>query len=448
MSKFKRRDFLKATAGVAAGGALGAGSALFAADAQAQQYKVTPEKGAKLRILRWKRFVQGDEDMWAENTKKFTQATGIEVRIDAEGWEDVRPKAAVAANVGSGPDVIIGTFEDAHQYPEKLVDVSDVCNYLGGKYGGWYDVCKSYCTHKGKWIAVPMGCAGNALVYRISAAKAAGFDSVPKDLPGFLKLCQGLKAKGLPPGFALGNATGDGNVWTHWVVWAHGGKMVDEKSKVVINSPETIAALEYAKQLYETFVPGTLSWLDPNNNKAFLDGQIGVTLNGISIYYAAKTSQDPKLKEMAADIGHANLPVGPIGKTTELNLFFPMMVFKYSKYPNAAKAYLAFMMEKEQYEPWQQASIGYVTQPLKAYESNPIWTSDPKHTPYREAMKIMLPNGYAGEMGYASAATMADFIISSASGTEHKNGEIWSSALREIFMALVQQNRAERYYKV
>ena len=75
MSKFKRRDFLKATAGVAAGGALGAGSALFAADAQAQQYKVTPEKGAKLRILRWKRFVQGDEDMWAENTKKFTAAT-------------------------------------------------------------------------------------------------------------------------------------------------------------------------------------------------------------------------------------------------------------------------------------------------------------------------------------------------------------------------------------
>jgi multiple sugar transport system substrate-binding protein len=442
MSKFKRRDFLKATAGVAAGGALGGGSALFAADAQAQQFKVTPEKGAKLRVLRWKRFVQGDEDMWAENTKKFTQATGIEVRIDAEGWEDVRPKAAVAANVGSGPDVIIGTFEDAHQYPEKLVDVTDVCNYLGGKYGGWYDVCKSYCTHKGKWIAVPMGCAGNALVYRISAAKSAGFDSVPKDLPGFLKLCQGLKAKGLPPGFALGNATGDGNVWTHWLVWSHGGKMVDEKNNVVINSPETVAALEYSKQLYETFVPGTLSWLDPNNNKAFLDSQIGMTTNGISIYYAAKNSQDPKVKEMAADIGHANLPVGPVGKTTELNLFFPMMVFKYSKYPNAAKAYLAFMMEKQQYEPWQQASIGYVTQPLKAYESNPIWTVDPKHTPYRDAMKIMQPNGYAGEMGYASAAAMADFIIVNMVAEAASGSKTSKEAAERA------QKRAERYYKV
>ena len=132
---------------------------------------------------------------------------------------------------------------------------------------------------------------------------------MPKDLGGFLKLCQALKAKGTPSGFALGNATGDSS-WTHWLVWAHGGKLVDAKNNVVINSPETIAALEYAKQLYETFIPGTLSWLDPNNNKAFLDGQLCLTGNGISVYYAAKTSQDPKLQEMAKDIQHANFPVG------------------------------------------------------------------------------------------------------------------------------------------
>src|SRR5947208_5030797 len=200
MSKFKRRDFLKATAGVAAGGALGTGSALFAGEAQAQQYKVTPEKGAKLRVLRWKRFVQGDEDMWAENTKKFTETTGIDVRIDAEGWEDVRPKAAVAANVGSGPDIIIGTFEDAHQYPDKLVDVSDLANYLGGKYGGWYPVGKAYCTNKGKWIAIAMGAAGACFVYRESAMKAAGFETFPKETAGVLKVCEGLKGKGMRAG--------------------------------------------------------------------------------------------------------------------------------------------------------------------------------------------------------------------------------------------------------
>ena len=441
MSDTKRRDFLKATAGVAAGSVLGAGSALWTPEAMAQTYKVTPEKGATLRVLRWKRFVQGDEDVWAANTKKFTEMTGIPVRVDAEGWEDVRPKAAVAANVGSGPDIIISTMEDAHQYPEKLVDVSDLANYLGTKYGGWYPLAKDYAMHGNKWVAIMMGAAGNAIVYRESAVKAAGFDSVPKDLGGFLKLCQALKAKGTPAGFALGNATGDSS-WTHWLVWGHGGKLVDAKNNVVINSPETIAALEYSKQLYETFIPGTLSWLDPNNNKAFLDGQLYLTANGISIYYAAKSSPDPKLQEMAKDIQHGYFPLGLDGKARELNLVFPMMIFKYSKYPNAAKEYLRFMMEKEQYVPWQEASIGYVCQPLRAYESSKFWTADPKNTPYRDCMKNMTPNGYAGELGYASAACVADFIIPNMVAEAASGSKTPKEAAERA------QKRAERYYKV
>ncbi len=440
MSEIKRRDFLKATAGVAAGTALGGGSALFAHEAEAQ-FKIVPEKGAKLRVLRWKRFVQGDEDVWAENTKKFTQLTGIEVRVDAEGWEDVRPKAAVAANVGSGPDIIISTMEDAHMYPEKLVDVSDVANYLGNKYGGWFDAAKAYGMHDKKWVAIMQGAAGNALVYRDSHVKAAGFDTVPKDMAGFLKLCQALKAKGTPAGFALGNATGDSS-WTHWLVWAHGGKLVDAKNNVVINSPETIAALEYSKPLYETFIPGTLSWLDPNNNKAFLDGQLSLTANGISIYYAAKTSKDEKLIEMTKDIQHAYFPVGVDGKARELNLVFPMMIFKYSKYPNAAKEYLRFMMEKEQYVPWQEASIGYVCHPLAAYEKSAFWTDDPKKTPYRDCMKNMTPNGYAGTLGYASAACVADFIIPNMVAEAASGSKTPKEAAERA------QKRAERYYKL
>jgi multiple sugar transport system substrate-binding protein len=450
MSNIDRRSFLKMSAGLAAGAATGdvlaqdkKAAAKPAAGVPALNLK--PEKGAKLRVLRWKRFVAGDEEMWLANTKKFTEKTGIEVRVDSEGWEDVRPKAAVAANIGSGPDIIISTFEDAHQYPDKLVDVTDVANYLGAKYGGWYDSAIAYGTEHGKgkkWIALPMGCAGNCIVYRESHMKAAGFSAFPKDTDGFLKLMQALKAKGTPGGFALGNATGDGNCWTHWLLWSFGGKMVDEKNNVVINSPETIKALEYAKELYQTFIPGTLSWLDPNNNKAFLDGQVSLTANGISVYYAAKTSPDAKLKEMAQDIQHANFPVGPIGRTTELNLIFPMMVFKYSKYPNAAKEYLRFMMEKEQYEPCQQAAIGYVTQPLKAYESNPIWTVDPKHTPYRDAMKVMQPNGFAGDMGYASAASMADFIV------VNMVAEAGSGSKTPKEAAERAEKRAQRYYKL
>ena len=118
MSRFSRRHFLQASA--AAGAALG--TPLLARKSQAQDLSFKPEPGAKLRVLRWKRFVQGDEDQWLANTKKFTETTGIEVTTDAENWEDIRPKAAVAANIGNGPDIILSTNDDSHQYPDRLLD--------------------------------------------------------------------------------------------------------------------------------------------------------------------------------------------------------------------------------------------------------------------------------------------------------------------------------------
>jgi len=439
MSQFKRRDFLKTSAVAAAGAA--AGPFVWAGSAHAQ-WSNTPEKGAKLRVLRWKRFVQGDEDAYMANVKKFTEKTGIEVRVDHEGWEDVRPKAAVAANTGAGPDIILSTNDDANLYPDKLVDVTDLCEYLGKKYGGWYPVCQQYLKPDGRrWIGVPLGAAGSALVYRESAIKAAGYTSIPKDTAGFLSLMKALKDKGTPGGFALGNATGDGNTWTHWLVWSHGGKLVNDKNQVVIDSPETVKALEYVKELYGTFVPGTLSWLDPNNNKAFLDGQVSITANGISVYFAAKNSADPKIKEMTADINHSNFPIGPVGRPTEFNLFFNQMIFKYTKYPKAAKEFLRFMMEEEQVSPWLTASIGYVTPALTAYEKHPVW-SDPKSVPYRDSMKIMLPSGYSGKMGYASAGALADFIIVNMVAEAASGSKTPKEAAERA------QKRAERYYKV
>ncbi|HTT38782.1 MAG TPA: ABC transporter substrate-binding protein [Burkholderiales bacterium] len=436
MGQFTRRDAMKAL-GAAAVTAAVPGARVSAAP----DYHVVPEKGAKLRLLRWKRFVQGDEDLWMANTRKFTEQTGIEVRVESENFEDIRPKAAVAANVGTGPDIVIGWYDDPQLYPDKLVDLTELANYLGAKYGGWYDVCKRYGMRDNRWIGLPLGAPCGCVTYRQSQIRAAGFDTIPKDFPGFLKLCQALKAKRTPAGLALGNAVGDANGWCHWVVWGHGGKLVDEHDRVAINSKETWAALEYAKELYQTFIPGTLSWLDPNNNKAFLAGEISLTFNGISIYYVAKTSKDPALNAIAADIGHTNYPVGPIGRSAELQALTQAFVFKYTNYPNAAKEYLRFMWEKEQYWPWQEASMGYVTQPLAGYEANPVWTEDPKRTPFRDSLKKMQYHGYAGSLGPASAAALADYIM------VNMVAEAASGASTAKAAAARAEKRAQRYYK-
>src|SRR4051794_12258866 len=442
MVRSNRREFLQATGGLALASAF-AGCARSKATPEAQRDNgFKPEAGAQLRVLRWSRFVQGDIDTYLANVKKFTEKTGIEVRVDNEGWEDVRPKAAVAANTGAGPDIILSTNDDANLYPDKLLDVTDVAEYLGKKYGGWYPAGQMFLKPDGKkWIGIPLGSAGSMMVYRESQLKAAGFDSFPKTTDDFLKMAKAVAAKGTPGGMALGNATGDG-LWCNWLVWAFGGKLVDANNKVVIDSPETLKALEYGKELYATFIPGTLSWLDPNNNKAFLDGQISYTNNGISIYVAAKNNADPKVKEMAADIQHASFPIGPVGVPTESHLYFNQMIMKYTKYPQAAKEFLRFMMEQEQFDPWLTGAQGYVAPPLAAYAKSAIWTADPKNTPYRDAVKNLRPAGYAGKLGYASAGAAADFIVVNMVAEAVSGSKTPKEAMERA------QKRAERYYKV
>jgi multiple sugar transport system substrate-binding protein len=443
MSTIDRRKFLEGSAGIAAAATLGPAAAVWAPAVHAQStLTLKPEKDAKLRVLRWSRFVQGDIDAYMANVKKFTEKTGIEVRVDNEGWEDVRPKAAVAANTGAGPDIILSTNDDANLYPDKLLDVTDVAEYIGKKYGGWYPAGQAFLRPDGKkWIGLPLGAAGSMMVYRESVLKSAGFDSFPKDTDGFLRMMKAVKDKGMPGGMALGNATGDG-LWCNWLMWAFGGQLVDKDNKVVIDSVGTLRALEYGKELYANFIPGTLSWLDPNNNKAFLDGQISVTNNGISIYVAAKNSPDPKLKEMAADIQHASFPIGPVGVPTESHLFFNQMVMKYTKYPNAAKEFLRFMMEEEQFGAWLTGASAYIATPLDGYAKLPIWTVDPKNTPYRDAVKNLRPAGYAGKLGYASAGAAADFIVVNMVAEAISGSKSPKEAMERA------QKRAERYYKV
>jgi multiple sugar transport system substrate-binding protein len=55
-----------------------------------------------------------------------------------------------------------------------------------------------------------------------------------------------------------------------------------------------------------------------------------------------------------------------------LNLVFPMMIFKYTKYPNAAKEIPALLMEKEQYVPVAGGVDRLRCHPLAAYEKSAV----------------------------------------------------------------------------
>ncbi len=410
MSDMTRRSILQ---GAAAAGLAG-GTLLDMARAFAQESPWKPEAGATLNVLRWKRFVQAEDDAFMKMVDAYSKAFNVKVNVSNESFDDMQPKASVAANTGTGPDLVWGLHSTPQLFPEKCLPMGDVADYLGKKYGGWFPAAEAYGKSGGKWIAIPVAVNGGYINYRISSVNKAGFKEVPKDTAGFLELCKALKKNNTPSGFALGHASGDANSWLHWILWSHNAWLVDKDDKIIINSPETAKALEYCKALSDTFIEGCASWNDSSNNKAFLAGDLHLTSNGISIYVAAKTDGakgDARMKALAEDIDHAYFPIGPLGKPAELQLAFPILAFSFTKVPNASKAFVAFMMEAQNYNPWLEGAQGYLSHTLAAYDKNPVWTADPKTTVFRDAAKRTLPASGLGTLSPKVAAAIADFVV-------------------------------------
>src|SRR5882757_3939007 len=195
-----RRDALALGVSAAALAATGAkaqtASNIKAADVAVPNWAI--EKGASLRMLRPVRFVQADEDVFRANAAKFKEKTGIEVKVDFVGWEDINQQTAVTSNSGAGPDIIIGFSDAPHIYADKLIELTDVADYLGKRYGGWPSLAQKYGKRNKSdaWIGLPFGASSGPLVYRKSILQSVGFDKVPEDHAGILDLCRKLQKAG------------------------------------------------------------------------------------------------------------------------------------------------------------------------------------------------------------------------------------------------------------
>jgi multiple sugar transport system substrate-binding protein len=71
-----------------------------------------------------------------------------------------------------------------HLFPQKCLDVSDVAEYLGKRYGGWVAGAIAYGKGKGgKWIDLPICWSSNVINYRKSSLRQAGFSKAHRSTP-------------------------------------------------------------------------------------------------------------------------------------------------------------------------------------------------------------------------------------------------------------------------
>jgi multiple sugar transport system substrate-binding protein len=265
---------------------------------------------------------------------------------------------------------------------------------------------------------VPHGVGANAVAYRRSWLNEIGVKEFPKTWDEYRDVGKKLKAKGKPVGQALGHSFGDPPTFAYPFLWDFGGAEVDRTGKkVVLNSKGAVESVKFLQAFWKDACDeGGLAWDDTNNNRAFLAGEIGATLNGASIYIVAKRQKD-KIKDdkgepLFQDIEHAALmPKGPAGQFA-LYLPFQHSIMKYSKNQKLAKDFLKWLHQDANYGKWFEVNEGYSVGCTKKWEENPMWSKiDKPLQVFRQAARATLMLGHPGPASAKATEAYTKYII-------------------------------------
>ncbi len=429
--RLSRRTFVKGAA--AAAGAVGlAGIHGMLQAGQAPAYP----KGTKLHLLTRMNFVEPADKVFLAQGEEFAKLAGVEVLIERIGENDVQPRAAAAIVAQSGPDIIHFQNNFPHLMAKGLADVSDVAEALGKAQGGYWELFKADAFVGKQWLGVPHACVANCINYREDWLKEAGFSKFPDTYEEYREVGKKLKSMGHPVGQAFGHSVNDPNFWCYPYVWAFGAYEVEKDGKTVaINKKGTLDALKLNLAMWkDMFDEGGLSWDDASNNRAFLSGAISATSNAASIYYVARQ----KFPEIAQNMNHAPNPRGPAGRFYRVATEHSS-VMKYSKNQKLAKEFIAWYMDKKQYEPWFVALESLYIPPTKMWYDHPSWTTDPKRTLFRDTIKDARTLGYAGPPSAKASEALVKYIIvdmfaKTLQGTSPEEAVAWGTGeLKKIY---------------
>jgi len=264
-------------------------------------------------------------------------------------------------------------------------------------------------------MSVPWAIIGGMIAYRRSWFEEVGYSKFPETWQQYHEAGKKLKAKGHPIGQTLGHTFGDAPTFSYPYLWSWGGKEVDEKGKVVLDSKQTLESVKFMTAFWkDAHDEGGLAWDDTNNNRAFLSGTICATLNGASIYIETLRKPDQYKTDsgapMKTDILHSPLPKGPAGQFG-MHTFQSHMLMAYSKNQKGAKEFLKWMHDPKNFDAWFVSQKGFATPPTQAWEKHKMWDEDPVMAPYKVAGRLGLTPGYAGPANRKAAEVLTKYII-------------------------------------
>jgi len=331
---------------------------------------------------------------------KFTQDTGVKVKVEAVGWGDALAKLTAAATSGQGPDVTqLGTTWVA-QYGAMgaLSDLTDKVGDVGGEQA-FPPASWNTTKIKGKdnVYSIPWFTDVRAIFYRKDVLQKAGLDPATAfaDWDTFKATLQKINntevggKKMAAIGMPGKNSWDVAHNMIPWMWGAGGSELSDDGKTSPVNSPEATKGVMFWAGLASeglAYKPA----LQKNTAEVealFANGNFSVIVSNPGLVNTFKV--DPSkggYKGTVADgkFGVAPVPEGPAGRYT----FFGgsnLSIFTSSKNPDESWALVTYLASKEAQLAYSR-TVGFLPATVEA-QNDPTYATADQNAAFLEAVK-------------------------------------------------------------
>jgi ABC-type glycerol-3-phosphate transport system substrate-binding protein len=353
-----RRDILRATGALALGAALSGPLAACASEedagpggpaapptgAPAETFKGPTKKlSGDLSILLWSHFVPSHDTWFDRFAKDWGSKVGVNVKVDHIDQAQITTRIAAEIAAGQGHDLVqfIATLS---QFEPGVLDMKDVTDEAVKRYGTQLELCKKSSSNPttGKFYAYSPGWVPDPGNYRKSLWEPAGFPNGPSTWDDLLKGGAEIKkSKGVQMGLGMSQEI-DSNMVLRGLMWTHGASIQDANENVVLNSPETIKAVEFMSKLFkETMTNEVFSWNAASNNQGLVAGKMSYIVNSISAWRTAQGTNPT----VADDVFFVPALNGPAAQLAAQHVMYNWIVPKHARNADAAKEFLLHYTE-------------------------------------------------------------------------------------------------------
>jgi multiple sugar transport system substrate-binding protein len=276
----------------------------------ADQPKSEANSGGDIQLV-ISRWAGPNADDQAALLKQFENETGIQVRMDAIDYFQLRQKQTLNLSGKTGAyDLIFAQEVWLPEYISSgyLLPLDDFAKdeSLSGKDFDLQDFNPNLMkidTIHGHLYGLPTFVQTPLMVYNKELLQKAGVQP-PKTWEETLAVAKAFHDKG--KGIALPAKQGLAAV-DIWVALArsNNGNYFDQEGKLQLVTPENIEALNYWKDLVAVSMRGSTSWHFDEVNKALQFGEapIGITISGL-----CGVLEDEQQSKVAGKLGYAALP--------------------------------------------------------------------------------------------------------------------------------------------